>query len=999
MKPSTLLLLAAAASAGALVSVPAHSQSREGAIEEIIVTGSYIRRSTFDSSSPIDFIGQEDFAKAGAITVKDIVQNLTYNIGSESIPDTLRSGATTGTESINLRGLGLNSTLVLVNGRRQAEAPNLNNDGIAFVDTASIVPPIAIERMEVLKDGASALYGSDAISGVANFITRNRFEGVEVSYDYQTITNFDLDRPEDKVVQGIVGFGDDRGHVVMAASWLDRNRMPFHERNFATGTGLSGFGSPGTFFVLQDSGESDAAFAARQQAFTLSTFDGTTPRGADLDCINVPQASGRTPINFLFGANVPGTSFPAGAETCVVDFLPTQSLIDAESRVQLWAHFEYLLNIEHNIEAYGEFQVASNKIERANSPSFGFVSGAPVPVTNPGLRNDAFRRGLGGEELIDDGAAQALGFANAIDAAMNNALLGTTVFNGRPLSGVPEVVARKRGRFDPTGEANRDKTHFVAGVKGDFPFIRDNWTFDVASTWSEHKFDGFVSFDTNDSNMKLALDGFGGRDCNPSVEARGTGNCLFFNPFGSAFLTDADDTGPNGLYNTDALFDHIFDPILNSDRQELFVLDAVFTGDLLALPAGNLGMAFGAQKRRQEFSSQPSGTGANFNFSFVVGQEPFEVKRDVWAIFTEFLVPITNADSAIGDLELSLAVRHEDYGGGTGSTTDPKFAFLWRPSNELAVRGTFQTSFKAPGLAQLGGSSTSLNNISTDPFDPDASRSFVPGIAIGNPNLSPEEADVFNIGLTWQPSNDLLDGLQVDLDFWSFDFSNAIRKESNAAVVAAFVAEANAGIVNGPAAQKLTLNSDGTIAVIRSEFVNAASVDTNGIDLSLRYPVELGQFGLLGLSWNSTHILKYEFQETPTGPKITGLNKRNFQTIGAPAPRWRANLGADWLHGNHSANLTLRYTHRYRLGQAPSVAIAAINNRTPTDRIDEHFTVDAQYSYQAPEILGLPGPVLSLGLINAFDEDPPTIDDGPGFDSKIHDPRGRIAYGRITVSF
>jgi outer membrane receptor for ferrienterochelin and colicin len=135
--------------AGLLASGIAFAQQAQDdeVIEEIVVTGSFIQRSSFDSASPLDVLGQEDFNKTGAISVKDIAQNLTYNLGSENFPDTLRSGATTGTENINLRGLGLNSTLVLMNGRRQAEAPNLTNDGVAFVDTASMMPTIAIKRM------------------------------------------------------------------------------------------------------------------------------------------------------------------------------------------------------------------------------------------------------------------------------------------------------------------------------------------------------------------------------------------------------------------------------------------------------------------------------------------------------------------------------------------------------------------------------------------------------------------------------------------------------------------------------------------------------------------------------------------------------------------------------------------------------------------------------------------------------------------------------------
>ena len=277
-------------SGGAVLAAQSESA---GPIEEIVVTGSYIQRSSFDSSSPLDLINQEDFAKSGALSVKDMAQNLTYNIGSENFPDTLRSGATTGTENINLRGLGLNSTLILMNGRRQAEAPNLTNDGVAFVDTASMMPTIAIERMEVLKDGAAVLYGSDAISGVVNFITRSDFEGFELQLDYQSITNSpDWEGSNDFSIQGITGFNGDRGNVMIAVSWLDRTEMPMFARDYTFAGGLSGFGAPGTIFTTQAVGESDAAFAARTAAFEATTINPAVLGGADLDCTAVPHAQG-----------------------------------------------------------------------------------------------------------------------------------------------------------------------------------------------------------------------------------------------------------------------------------------------------------------------------------------------------------------------------------------------------------------------------------------------------------------------------------------------------------------------------------------------------------------------------------------------------------------------------------------------------------------------------------------------------------------------------------
>ena len=217
-------------------------------------------------------------------------------------------------------------------------------------------------------------------------------------------------------------------------------------------------------------------------------------------------------------------------------------------------------------------------------------------------------------------------------------------------------------------------------------------------------------------------------------------------------------------------------------------------------------------------------------------------------------------------------------------------------------------------------------------------------------------------------------------------------------LINAYVDEINAGIVNGPASQKLTLNPDGTIAVIRSNFINAASVDSNGFDIQASYTIDTDRAGQWRLFWNSSHIEKYKFQESLDGPEIDGLGKRNFQTIGAPAPKFRANFGLDWLRGNHNATVTLRYTDSYEMSRPPSTIIAQLNGREPSPEIDDYLTVDVQYGYQFQELFGSLTPTLTFGAINLFNESPPTIDDGPGYDSKIHDPRGLILYGRIKVA-
>ncbi|GER00944.1 hypothetical protein JCM17845_15670 [Iodidimonas gelatinilytica] len=155
-------------------------------VEEIVVTGSYIRRSSQTSqASPISVIGSDDIDQIGATSLAGITQTLTINTGSQNNPDAFTQNFSTGTSNINLRGLGVASTLVLLNGRRQVVSGATTDDGVSFVDTSSLIPMIALERMEILKDGAATLYGSDAVAGVVNFITRDRFEGFEIRAEYQ----------------------------------------------------------------------------------------------------------------------------------------------------------------------------------------------------------------------------------------------------------------------------------------------------------------------------------------------------------------------------------------------------------------------------------------------------------------------------------------------------------------------------------------------------------------------------------------------------------------------------------------------------------------------------------------------------------------------------------------------------------------------------------------------------------------------------------------------
>jgi outer membrane cobalamin receptor len=220
--------------------------AQDGVIEEVVVTGSYIRRTTADSPSPLSVVSRADIENIGAVEISDIVNRMTYNTGSTNSNNSFSGGDnSSGETNINLRNLGLGSTLVLLNGRRNL-AGNTDSGGNAYVNTAIMTPTIAIERIEVVKDGASALYGSDAVAGVVNFITRDNFEGAEVQGRFSS--DQESWKQDDSQIAAIWGTSGDRGSITVSAEYLDRKELKIDDRWDDYGrSGVSTLGNPSTF--------------------------------------------------------------------------------------------------------------------------------------------------------------------------------------------------------------------------------------------------------------------------------------------------------------------------------------------------------------------------------------------------------------------------------------------------------------------------------------------------------------------------------------------------------------------------------------------------------------------------------------------------------------------------------------------------------------------------------------------------------------------------------
>ena len=335
--PNRLRIIVIAALTGIAASAAAQP------LEEVVVrtsTGSRIARQA-ESPSPLAVYDSAPLRDAGLRDLRDIVGVLAINAGSENNSDNLTQNYTVGTANMNLRGLGVASTLVLLNGRRQVLSAVQTDDGSSFVDLAGLVPMLAVERVEILKDGASAIYGSEAVAGVANFITRQGFDGAEFQAEYRTRAGNGSQR--DVTLDGVVGgeLGDTT--YLIAASYLDRTSLLLDEVDWLH-PATSGFGNPGSFNV--------------------PSLGRTVADPGCQDYAGLPQ------------------ELAGGGSLCRFDYGPQITAVPTEERIQAWGRVDRRMS--ETTRVWAEFGHARNDISREVSPSFPVLNTPLIPAYHPG---------------------------------------------------------------------------------------------------------------------------------------------------------------------------------------------------------------------------------------------------------------------------------------------------------------------------------------------------------------------------------------------------------------------------------------------------------------------------------------------------------------------------------------------------------------------------------------------------------------------------------------
>lgn len=929
-----------------------------GEVEVIVVTGSYIQGAAEDAALPVDVLTAEDLQMQGSPTMMDLVKSIPAVQGVLGESNQFGSAQSTGSGNINLRGIGAVRTLVLMNGRRLAASPTGNG-----VDT-NLLPMAAIGRIEVLKDGAAATYGSDAVAGVVNFITKTNVDGLSLDGSYSYIDGSDGDYG----ANALWGHRGDSWNFMVAAGYRHRSELSTTDRDWAVRSfeenpqgGISSFGNPGQYNV-------PASATTAADAFR------------DPGCTEL------------------GGSEIAGSNGCRFQYITFDNITEREEHYQLYSEFNMDLGEKTSLHVEGLYAVHEAP-EENSSPSYAPTQGpaltatgnisAPnyiIPLSNPGLQ-------------------AILPLLDATDraAVLARRFVAASGLQWRPLG---------NGGNPLTGEGKQDKRLFdgfrlSASMNGE---VGPDIGWDVGVTYSENTRENSTP-DILAYRLQAALNGLGGPNC-PAGATAGTAGCLFFNPFSNAFAGNPSTGLVNdlnydpALANDPAVVDWMFENSGYKDIGSTFAVDLVFNGELpLSLPGGAIGWAMGGQYREEGFEREVNfftdidrnpcvDTMVNGNrncqtqsglFTFFGPLRNQDLSRDVFGVFGEVNLPLLES------LQAQVALRYEDYGGKVGATTNPKLSLRWQALDWLALRGSAGTTFRGPQQTQL------IDGVVTTLAFTSRLSGYKPYDNFGNPTLEPEEANTYNVGAIVRAG-----GFKGSLDYWKFKFKNPLGSEGGTDLVAAFFGTSTdplnfCGAAGYEGLQTRFQFIDGVCApenLIRTAVntINGPEENISGLDASLSYLFDGVFGGELVIGTDATYTLEYKrdalivegvvIQEADDYAGTRGGLSGGASSI----PDWRGSAYVDFSSGDHSVRWTTRYVDGV-IDVRPSVPDGF-------REIGSFLTHDLVYLMKLPAET-----TLSAAVFNLTDRDPPLVRLDLSYDPFIGNPLGRYFKVAMTKRF
>lgn len=870
---------------GALAVLPAMAQQQapEEKMIRVEVTGSSIKRLVSETSQPLSVFKAEEFTKQGLTTAQEVLDRIPSNqtsMGAGNVVGGNASGLPTGGQAVaDLRGLGGDKTLVLLNGRRIANHPY---DG-ASVDL-NVIPVAALERVEVLRDGASAIYGTDAIGGVINFITKRSVTGTTVTAETMLPRESGGKERRANIVSGIGNLDQDGWNLMGVLDWQKQDVLTSQQRDFSK----------------------TAVIPERGMTVSDGT-SGTTFPGNYFD--PVTEATGNP--GFAGGCNPPLSLPRASDGTCRQDYTRQIDDLPEQDRLVFFGKAAFKLNADTTASL--EYLHSRNKVVSRTAPPP--QTGLSLPITSPYYP----------------------GNSGGVPAQPN--------LSGEPLSVNWRPTEAGQRRINSKGEGDR----LVAALEG----IAAGWDYKAGLNHSVSK----------------SEENFTGGYVQDAGFAAGVQNGIL-NPFGLQ-----NEAGRAYLASV-ALRGKVQDA-----KNKSTTFDIKGSRDVMQLAGGAMAVALGAEYRKEDadfnvnrdIAGQASSSGLS-------GSQSKTGSRNVKAVYGELSVPL------IKDLDIQAAVRYDHY-SDAGSTTNPKLGVRYQPMQQLLLRASASTGFRAPTLFEKN-APQSKNDTSNSYDDPILCPGGVPQpganplrdcdlqqfkLQGGNAALTPEKSKTFSFGAVFEPVRNTT----IALDYWNIRLKDKIGALPEQAIYGNYAKYKD----------RFLRNPDGSPFAILDLNENLGRVKTDGIDLSATVSSGRTAYGNFSFTLDGTWVHSYKYQNERDGAFI-----QNVGTYGdnGPIMRWRHNASLTWREGPWSATLSQNFKSGY---------------------VDQNFVAPEFFnkvdSYQlwnlSATYTGWKGLTLTGGVKNLLDKDPPFTNQGTvfqkGYDPRYSDPIGRAIYLRASYSF
>ena len=837
-------------------------------IEEVVTTGSIIKNAEADAS-PVDVITKEGFENFNISSFAEISKYITSASGSHFQTNALE-GVDQGMASITLRGLDHSATLLLLNSKRHTFAGTPSNQGEGYIDV-NIVPEIAIKQIEILKEGATSLYGSDAVAGVVNVLTQKDYEGLKIQVKNFKTTNYGQ---SDKTLGLLFGSTYENGNYVIGLNILDRSALSASEIPGIAELGLSTLGKS-----FKTSAADEIASGLYEGQYDANEW---VP---DPQCENNGGIIDGSFCKFLYGNRF--------------------NIVNDENHSKAYANFSY-----KNDDYIYEATVIGSKVKVNDNPQSPSYPALPF-------------------------------LSRKIQPNQGGSPFNVPVtWYGRPLG------SEFSSPFSP-----KDIEQFNLSQKINTN-INETTELEASLTISSHSNDHYRP-DIIDSRFLEALNG--------TTLGQSNGNLVYWNIFDSS-------------QNSQELIDYVRGAEVSSKDASLNNLGLIFRSE-----NDGYEIAYGFQYNNEKLkityddisTAEFDGDGKiikSADLFFLGGGINVSKNRNNYAAFFEI------QPKPIKNLDLKIAGRFEEF--ENDSSFDPKFSFKYAVSENIALRASKSSSFSMPSMAQMFSSDINLGSVR----DFNGDSPFVRQAQIGNPDLKPATSNNINIGFIYE--NNLQ---RLSIDYWNIDYKNRIEAQSAQVILNTDP--------NGPS---ITRNSSGDLIGVTTTYFNEESTEVSGIDLNFnKLLLTSDKYGDVSLVINSTTLIEFltpALGNEGSGIMINRVGKFNYDTNTHSLPKNRINAFLNWKYQEYDINFNSRYIDGYS-NERPinSLGTAYGYNNYVDSFLTNDFSIKKLVRTNKGEI------DIKLSVINVFDEEAPRLYDAPdfSFDTRVHDPRGRI----IGISF